>query len=78
MTVESPTSRINLPPLAEGLPGNTRVLIAMLDREYPQPVADTTQLHEEKYRLQLAAEQGQRDLVNRLLTLQKRQEQPNV
>lgn len=74
MATGSPTSQGNFPPLAEGLPGNARLLIAMLDREYPQPVADTTQLHDEKYRLQLAAEQGQRDLVNRLLNLQKRQE----
>lgn len=74
MATQSPTSRPDLPPLADGLPGSAKMLVAMLDREYPAAPPDVGQLHSEQYRLQLAAEQGRRDLIDRLLALQNRQD----
>jgi hypothetical protein len=51
----------------------TQDFLAMLNHEYRPAKVDASRLHDEKYRLQLANETAQRDLVDRLLNIHRRQ-----
>lgn len=61
--------------LADGLPGSTAELIKLLDETVPVPRPSVADLVTEESRGRLAIAIGQRDLVDQLRAIWKRQQQ---